>query len=170
MRPGPTDGSAAPVADSDLGRGRRHVPGIRHPRCHRSTAQDGARADGRDILLEPRSSFGVYEAAHYSTHGTRPDRIGQAHTAVARPTNASPRRTASSRLMRAAELLGALHLHHRPSRAPRGCSFQVERRPRAQQHGAGRHHRKRPRPRSRRPIGSKSSRSGHPLRSGPALR
>ena len=30
-------------------------------------------------LLEAAISFGVYEAAHYSTHRTRPDRIGQMH-------------------------------------------------------------------------------------------
>ena len=30
-------------------------------------------------LLEAATSFGVYEAAHYSAHGTRPERIGQAH-------------------------------------------------------------------------------------------
>jgi crotonobetainyl-CoA:carnitine CoA-transferase CaiB-like acyl-CoA transferase len=30
-------------------------------------------------LLEAAISFGVYEAAHYSTHQTRPERIGQMH-------------------------------------------------------------------------------------------
>jgi crotonobetainyl-CoA:carnitine CoA-transferase CaiB-like acyl-CoA transferase len=30
-------------------------------------------------LLEAAVSFGVYEAAHYSAHGTRPGRMGQAH-------------------------------------------------------------------------------------------
>ncbi len=30
-------------------------------------------------LLEAATSFGVYEAAHYSALGTRPERIGQAH-------------------------------------------------------------------------------------------
>ena len=43
----------------------------------------------------------------------------------------------------AAELLGAFHLYHRSPRAARRRSFQVERRPRALQHGAHRHHRER---------------------------
>ena len=30
-------------------------------------------------LLEAATSLGVYEAAHFSAHGTRPERIGQAH-------------------------------------------------------------------------------------------
>ena len=30
-------------------------------------------------LLEAAIAFGVYEAAHYAAHGTRPERIGQAH-------------------------------------------------------------------------------------------
>jgi crotonobetainyl-CoA:carnitine CoA-transferase CaiB-like acyl-CoA transferase len=76
---GPADGPPhrLPIAISDVGAGMFLAFGI-------LAAIEARHRTGRGqivetSLLEAAISFGVYEAAHYSALGTRPDRIGQAH-------------------------------------------------------------------------------------------
>ncbi len=76
---GPADGAPyrLPIAISDVAAGMFLAFGI-------MTAVEARHKTGRGqmvetSLLEAAISFGVYEAAHYSTHHTRPDRIGQMH-------------------------------------------------------------------------------------------
>ncbi|MGE0769197.1 MAG: CaiB/BaiF CoA transferase family protein [Hyphomicrobiaceae bacterium] len=76
---GPADGPPhrLPIAISDVAAGMFLAFGI-------LAAIEARHRTGRGqfvetSLLEAAVSFGVYEAAHYSTHGTRPERIGQAH-------------------------------------------------------------------------------------------
>lgn len=76
---GPADGPPhrLPIAISDVAAGMFLAFGI-------LAAVEARHKTGRGqfvetSLLEAATSFGVYEAAHYSAHGTRPERIGQAH-------------------------------------------------------------------------------------------
>lgn len=76
---GPAEGAPyrLPIAISDVAAGMFLAFGI-------MTALEARHKTGRGqmvetSLLEAAISFGVYEAAHYSTHHTRPDRIGQMH-------------------------------------------------------------------------------------------
>ncbi len=76
---GPADGPPhrLPIAISDVSAGMFMAFGI-------LAAVEARHRTGRGqmvetSLLESAISFGVYEAAHYSALGTRPDRIGQAH-------------------------------------------------------------------------------------------
>jgi crotonobetainyl-CoA:carnitine CoA-transferase CaiB-like acyl-CoA transferase len=76
---GPADGPPhrLPIAISDVAAGMFLAFGI-------LAAVEARHRTGRGqfvetSLLEAAISFGVYEAAHYSAHGTRPERIGQAH-------------------------------------------------------------------------------------------
>ena len=76
---GPADGPPhrLPIAISDVAAGMFLAFGI-------LAAIEARHKSGRGqyvetSLLEAATSFGVYEAAHYSALGTRPDRIGQAH-------------------------------------------------------------------------------------------
>jgi crotonobetainyl-CoA:carnitine CoA-transferase CaiB-like acyl-CoA transferase len=76
---GPADGPPhrLPIAISDVAAGMFLAFGI-------LAAVEARHKTGRGqmvetSLLESAISFGVYEAAHYSALGTRPDRIGQAH-------------------------------------------------------------------------------------------
>ena len=76
---GPADGPPhrLPIAISDVAAGMFLAFGI-------LAAIEARHKTGRGqyvetSLLEAAASFGVYEAAHFSAHGTRPDRIGQAH-------------------------------------------------------------------------------------------
>ena len=76
---GPADGPPhrLPIAISDVAAGMFLAFGI-------MTAVEARHRTGRGqmvetSLLEAAISFGVYEAAHYAAHGTRPERIGQAH-------------------------------------------------------------------------------------------
>ena len=76
---GPADGPPhrLPIAISDVAAGMFLAFGI-------LAAIEARHKTGRGqyvetSLLEAATSFGVYEAAHFSAHGTRPDRIGQAH-------------------------------------------------------------------------------------------
>ena len=76
---GPADGPPhrLPIAISDVAAGMFLAFGI-------MTAIEARHRTGRGqmvetSLLEAAIAFGVYEAAHYAAHGTRPERIGQAH-------------------------------------------------------------------------------------------
>jgi crotonobetainyl-CoA:carnitine CoA-transferase CaiB-like acyl-CoA transferase len=76
---GPADGPPhrLPIAISDVAAGMFLAFGI-------LAAVEARHRTGRGqivetSLLEAATSFGVYEAAHYSALGTRPERIGQAH-------------------------------------------------------------------------------------------
>lgn len=76
---GPADGPPfrLPIAISDVAAGMFLAFGI-------LAAIEARHRTGRGqlvetSLLEAAISFGVYEAAHYAAHGTRPERIGQAH-------------------------------------------------------------------------------------------
>ncbi len=76
---GPADGPPhrLPIAISDVAAGMFLAFGI-------LAAIEARHKTGRGqyvetSLLEAATSFGVYEAAHFSAHDTRPDRIGQAH-------------------------------------------------------------------------------------------
>ena len=76
---GPADGPPhrLPIAISDVAAGMFLAFGI-------LAAVEARHKSGRGqmvetSLLEASTSFGVYEAAHYSSYGTRPPRIGQAH-------------------------------------------------------------------------------------------
>jgi crotonobetainyl-CoA:carnitine CoA-transferase CaiB-like acyl-CoA transferase len=76
---GPPDGPPhrLPIAISDVAAGMFLAFGI-------LAAVEARHRTGRGqivetSLLEAATSFGVYEAAHYSALGTRPERIGQAH-------------------------------------------------------------------------------------------
>ena len=76
---GPADGPPhrLPIAISDIAAGMFMAFGI-------LAAVEARHKTGRGqyvetSLLEAATSLGVYEAAHYSAHGTRPERIGQAH-------------------------------------------------------------------------------------------
>jgi crotonobetainyl-CoA:carnitine CoA-transferase CaiB-like acyl-CoA transferase len=76
---GPADGPPhrLPIAISDVAAGMFLAFGI-------LAAIEARHRTGRGqlvetSLLEAATSFGVYEAAHFSAHGTRPERIGQAH-------------------------------------------------------------------------------------------
>jgi crotonobetainyl-CoA:carnitine CoA-transferase CaiB-like acyl-CoA transferase len=76
---GPADGPPyrLPIAISDVAAGMFLAFGI-------LAAVEARHKSGRGqmvetSLLEAAISFGVYEAAHYSTHRTRPERIGQMH-------------------------------------------------------------------------------------------
>jgi crotonobetainyl-CoA:carnitine CoA-transferase CaiB-like acyl-CoA transferase len=76
---GPEDGPPhrLPIAISDVAAGMFLAFGI-------TAALEARHRTGRGqmvetSLLEAATAFGVYEAAHYFTHGTRPARIGQRH-------------------------------------------------------------------------------------------
>lgn len=76
---GPADGPPhrLPIAISDVTAGMFLAFGI-------LAAVEARHKTGRGqyvetSLIEAATSLGVYEAAHFSAHGTRPERIGQAH-------------------------------------------------------------------------------------------
>jgi crotonobetainyl-CoA:carnitine CoA-transferase CaiB-like acyl-CoA transferase len=76
---GPAEGPPyrLPIAISDVAAGMFLAFGILA--AVEARHQTGRGQQVETSLLEAAISFGVYEAAHYSAHGTRPERIGQAH-------------------------------------------------------------------------------------------
>ena len=76
---GPAEGPPyrLPIAISDVAAGMFLAFGILAAVESRHKSGRGQMVE--TSLLEAAISFGVYEAAHYSTHRTRPDRIGQMH-------------------------------------------------------------------------------------------
>lgn len=76
---GPADGAPyrLPIAISDVAAGMFLAFGILAAVESRHKTGRGQMVE--TSLLEAAISFGVYEAAHYSTHKTRPERIGQMH-------------------------------------------------------------------------------------------
>jgi len=76
---GPAEGPPyrLPIAISDVAAGMFLAFGILAAVEARHRTGRGQKVE--TSLLEAAISFGVYEAAHYSAHGTRPERIGQAH-------------------------------------------------------------------------------------------
>jgi crotonobetainyl-CoA:carnitine CoA-transferase CaiB-like acyl-CoA transferase len=76
---GPAEGPPyrLPIAISDVAAGMFLAFGILAAVEQRHKSGRGQMVE--TSLLEAAISFGVYEAAHYSTHRTRPDRIGQMH-------------------------------------------------------------------------------------------
>ena len=76
---GPADGPPhrLPIAISDIAAGMFLAFGILAAVESRHRTGRGQHVE--TSLLEAATSFGVYEAAHVSAHGTRPERIGQAH-------------------------------------------------------------------------------------------
>jgi len=76
---GPAEGPPyrLPIAISDVAAGMFLAFGILAAIEARHNTGRGQQVE--TSLLEAAISFGVYEAAHYSAHGTRPERIGQAH-------------------------------------------------------------------------------------------
>ena len=76
---GPADGPPhrLPIAISDVAAGMFLAFGILAAIQARHRTGRGQMVE--TSLLEAAVSFGVYEAAHFSAHGTRPARIGQAH-------------------------------------------------------------------------------------------
>ena len=76
---GPADGPPhrLPIAISDVAAGMFLAFGILAAIENRHKTGRGQMVE--TSLIEASTSFGVYEAAHFSAHGTRPARIGQAH-------------------------------------------------------------------------------------------
>ena len=76
---GPADGPPhrLPIAISDIAAGMFLAFGILAAIEARHKSGRGQMVE--TSLLEASTSFGVYEAAHYSSYSTRPPRIGQAH-------------------------------------------------------------------------------------------
>ena len=166
---GPADGPPhrLPIAISDVAAGMFLAFGIL------AAIEARHRTDRQMVetsLLEAAVSFGVYEAAHYSAHGTRPARIGQAHR------GSSPYQCLSAAdgfltigasqqnfWERFTSIIGRPELRD-------DARFKSNADRVAQQHGARRHHRERTSQEAEGAMARGAREGGYPLRSGAALR